>query len=102
MSYLTQMAGLARHSARTIGNLWTDLTRATLYVLLPLALLLALALVSQGVIQNFSAYKDVTTVEQLTYQQPKTDAAGNPVKDAAGNPVLETLSTRTQTLPMGP
>ena len=124
MSYLTQMAGLAvqnflsaasgivvaialmrglaRHSSRTIGNFWVDLTRATLYVLLPLALLLALALVSQGVIQNFSAYKDVSTVEALTYQQPKTDAAGNPVKDAAGNPVQETVTTRTQTLPMGP
>ncbi|MFZ1904720.1 MAG: potassium-transporting ATPase subunit KdpA [Steroidobacteraceae bacterium] len=124
MSYLTQMAGLAvqnflsaasgivvaialvrglaRHSARTIGNVWVDLTRATLYVLLPLALLLALALVSQGVIQNFSAYKDVRTVEALTYQQPKTDAAGNPVKDAAGNPAQETVTTRTQTLPMGP
>ncbi len=124
MSYLTQMAGLAvqnflsaasgivvaialvrglaRHSARTIGNVWVDLTRATLYVLLPLALLLALALVSQGVIQNFSAYKDVSTVEALTYQQPKTDAAGNPVKDAAGNPAQETVTSRTQTLPMGP
>jgi potassium-transporting ATPase potassium-binding subunit len=116
MSYLTQMSGLAvqnflsaasgivvaialvrglaRHSARTIGNVWVDLTRATLYVLLPLALLLALALVSQGVIQNFSAYKDVSTVEALTYQQPKADAAGNPVQ--------ETVTTRTQTLPMGP
>jgi potassium-transporting ATPase potassium-binding subunit len=124
MSYLTQMAGLAvqnflsaasgivvsivlvrglaRHSAATIGNLWVDLTRATLYVLLPLALLLALALVSQGVIQNFRAYQDVTTLETLTWQQPKTDAAGNPVKDAAGNPVQESQSTRTQTLPMGP
>jgi K+-transporting ATPase ATPase A chain len=124
MSYLTQMSGLAvqnflsaasgivvaialvrglaRHSARTIGNVWVDLTRATLYVLLPLALLLALALVSQGVIQNFSAYKDVSTVEALTYLQPKIDAAGNPVKDAAGNPVPETVTTRTQTLPMGP
>jgi K+-transporting ATPase ATPase A chain len=124
MSYLTQMAGLAvqnflsaasgivvavalirglaRHTTRTIGNVWTDLTRATLYVLLPLAVVLALALVSQGVIQNFSRYKDVTTVEPLTYQQPKTDAAGNPVKDAAGNPVQETVTTHTQTLPMGP
>ena len=124
MSYLTQMAGLAvqnflsaasgmvvaivlvrglaRHSARTIGNVWADLTRATLYVLLPLALVLALALASQGVIQNFSAYRDVTTVEPLTYQQPKTDAAGNPVKDAAGNPVPESLTTHSQTLPMGP
>ncbi|HEV3286387.1 MAG TPA: potassium-transporting ATPase subunit KdpA, partial [Steroidobacteraceae bacterium] len=124
MSYLTQMAGLAvqnflsaasgivvsitlvrglaRHSARTIGNLWVDLTRATLCVLLPLALLLALVLVSQGVIQNFSAYHDVSTLETLTWQQPKTDAAGNALKDAAGNPVQETHSTRTQTLPMGP
>jgi K+-transporting ATPase ATPase A chain len=124
MSYLTQMAGLAvqnflsaasgivvaialirglaRHTMQTIGNVWTDLVRSTLYVLLPLATVLALALVSQGVIQNFSAFRDVTTVETLTYQQPKTDAAGNPVKDAAGNPVQETVTTHTQTLPMGP
>jgi K+-transporting ATPase ATPase A chain len=81
---------------------WADLTRSTLYVLLPLAVVVALALASQGVIQNFSPYKDVTTLEPLTWQQPKTDAAGNPVKDAAGNPVQETLSTHTQTLPMGP
>jgi len=124
MSYLTQMAGLAvqnflsaatgivvaivlirglaRHSVQTIGNVWADLTRATLYVLLPLAVVLALALASQGVIQNFSPYKDVTTLEPLTWQQPKTDAAGNPVKDAAGNPVQESVTTKTQTLPMGP
>ena len=124
MSYLTQMAGLAvqnflsaatgivvaialirglaRHSARTIGNVWTDLTRSTLYVLLPLALILALLLVSQGVIQNFSAYRDVRTVETLSYQQPKTDAAGNPVKDPTGTPLQDTVTTRVQTLPMGP
>jgi potassium-transporting ATPase potassium-binding subunit len=124
MSYLTQMAGLAvqnflsaatgiavgfalirglaRHSSSTIGNLWVDLTRSTLYVLLPLAALLALVLASQGVVQNFSAYKDVTTVEALTYQQPKVDAQGNPVKDAKGDPVLESVTTHTQTLPMGP
>src|SRR6202044_2186133 len=63
---------------------------------------IALALASQGVLQNFSAYKDVTTVEALTYQQPKVDAQGNPVKDKAGNPVQETITTHTQTLPMGP
>jgi len=124
MSYLTQMAALAvqnflsaatgivvaivlirafaRHSATTIGNFWTDMTRATLYVLLPISTLLALFFVSQGVVQNFSAYTDVTTVEALTYQQPKTDGQGDPVKDATGNPVLETLTTHTQTLPMGP
>ncbi len=94
--------GLARHSVRAIGNFWVDVTRSTLYILLPLSIVLALGLVSQGVVQSFSAYKDVTTVETLAYQQPKVDAAGNPVKDAAGNPVLENLTTRTQTLPMGP
>ena len=124
MGYLTQMAGLAvqnflsaatgiavaialirgfaRHGAKTIGNFWVDLTRSSLYVLLPLSVLLALALASQGVIQNLEGYKDATTVEKLTYQNPKVDAAGNPIKDAAGNPVTETATTQTQTLPMGP
>jgi K+-transporting ATPase ATPase A chain len=124
MSYLTQMAGLAvqnflsaasgivvavvlirglaRHSTKAIGNFWADLTRCTLYVLVPIAVVLAVALASQGVVQNFSAYKDVTTLEPVTYQQPKVDAAGEPLKDASGNPVLETLTTQQQTLPMGP
>ena len=70
--------------------------------MLPFAAVLALVLASQGVIQNFDGYKDATTVEKLTYQNPKTDAAGNPIKDAAGNPVTETATTQTQTLPMGP
>jgi K+-transporting ATPase ATPase A chain len=124
MSYLTQMAGLAvqnflsaatgivvavalirglaRHSASSIGNFWADITRSTFYVLLPIAFVLALVLVSQGVIQNFSPYKDVRMLQPVTYAQQKTDAAGNPVKDAAGNPVVQNLTTRTQTLPMGP
>jgi K+-transporting ATPase ATPase A chain len=94
--------GLARHSARTIGNLWVDLTRSVLYVLLPLAALLAIALMSQGVIQNFSAYRDATLLEPESFQQPLTDAAGNPRLDAAGQPLLEQATTRTQILPMGP
>jgi K+-transporting ATPase ATPase A chain len=124
ISYLTQMAGLAvqnflsaasgivvaialirgfvRHSASTLGNVWADLTRSTLYILLPMATLVALLLAGQGVVQNFSTYKDVTTVETLTFQNPKSDADGNPIKDAAGNPVTETAITRKQTLPMGP
>ncbi len=124
MGYLAQMAGLAvqnflsaatgivvaialvrgfaRHTVRTIGNFWVDITRSTLYVLLPLACVLALVLVSQGVIQNFDGYKDATTVEKVTYQNPKTDADGNPLKDAAGNAVTETATTQTQSLPMGP
>jgi K+-transporting ATPase ATPase A chain len=89
MSYLSQMAGLAWHNfisaaagigvaialargltrrqapdaPRTLGNFWADLIRATVYLLLPLSLIFALLLVSQGVIQNLSAYREVTTVE---------------------------------------
>ncbi len=124
MSYLTQMLGLAvqnffsaatgivvvialirgfaRHTAKTIGNAWVDLTRITLYVLLPISLIYAMFLVGQGVIQNFDAYKDVTTVEMTKYDTPKLDAAGQPIKDAKGNPVNETVSQPTQTLAMGP
>jgi len=124
MSYLTQMLGLAvqnffsaatglavviamirgfaRHSAQTIGNFWVDFTRGTLYILLPLALLIAVFFMGQGVIQNFDAYKTVTLTEPLTYTQPKVDAAGAPVLDAAGVAVQETLTTTSQTLPMGP
>jgi potassium-transporting ATPase potassium-binding subunit len=124
MSYLSQMVGLAvqnflsastgivvaialirgfaRHGAQAIGNYWVDMTRTILYVLLPLATLIAVLLVSQGVLQNLSPYKDVTTIETLQYEQPKLDAAGNPLKDAKGDPVMENVTTRTQTLPMGP
>ena len=88
MSYLTQMLaltvqnfvsaatgiavlfalvrGLARHCSTTVGNFWADMVRCTLYVLLPLSLVLALALVSQGVIQNFSAYQEVQTLAGQT------------------------------------
>ncbi|HJV97445.1 MAG TPA: potassium-transporting ATPase subunit KdpA, partial [Albitalea sp.] len=84
MSYLTQMLGLAvqnffsaatgivvvialirgfaRHSATSIGNAWVDLTRVTLWILLPISFVYALFLVQQGVVQNFDAYKDVTTL----------------------------------------
>ena len=95
MSYLTQMAGLAthnffsaaagmavavalirgfaRHTSEKIGNFWVDMTRATVYVLLPMSLVIALMLVSQGAIQNFSAYTKVATVEggtQIIAQGP--------------------------------
>ena len=124
MSYLTQMFGLAvqnflsaaagmavlvalirgfaRHTMETIGNFWVDMIRSTLYILLPLSIVLALVLVSQGVVQNFSAYQTVPTVEATIYDNPKIDSAGNAVKDAAGNPVTEKATTKEQTLPMGP
>ncbi len=124
MSYLVQMAGLAvqnflsaaagmavlvalirgfaRHTVETIGNFWVDVTRSIIYILLPIATVLALVLVSQGVIQNLSAYQTVTTMETITYDNPKMDAAGNPVKDAAGNPVTEKATTKEQSVALGP
>jgi K+-transporting ATPase ATPase A chain len=94
--------GFARRSAQGIGNFWVDLTRSTLYVLLPLSLLLATVFMAQGVIQNFAAYQDVHTIERLSYDNPELDADGQPRKDAAGNPITTRATTETQTLPMGP
>ena len=94
--------GFRARSAKSIGNFWVDITRSTLYVLLPLSLLFAVFLVGQGAIQNFSAYKDVTLLDQVSYTQPKTGADGQPVKDAKGEPVTETLVAKTQTIAMGP
>jgi len=124
MSYLTQMLalavqnflsaatgisvafalirGFARRSAQGIGNFWVDLTRSTLYILLPLSFCLGVFFVSQGVIQNFDSYKTATTLESLTYENPKLDASGQPLKDDKGGPVTETLTTHTQTIAMGP
>lgn len=67
--------GLARRSARTVGNFWVDLTRSTLYILLPLSLLLSVALVSQGVVQNLNAY------EAAEFLQPATDTDGESVTE---------------------
>ena len=94
--------GFSRHTAKTVGNAWVDLTRITLYVLLPISLVYSVFLVSQGAIQNFDAYKDVTTLQLTKYDSPKLDAAGQTVKDANGNAVMESVTTPTQTLPMGP
>jgi potassium-transporting ATPase potassium-binding subunit len=124
MSYLTQMLGLGVQNflsaatgiavlvalvrgftlkqAQLIGNFWVDLTRGTLYVLLPLSLMLALALVGQGVVQSFSAYQTATLLNPITVTQPVTDAAGNAVKDADGNPETKPLEVTTQTIPLGP
>ncbi len=64
MAILAAVArGFARHTARSVGNFWVDLVRTTLYILLPLSILAALVLVSQGVIQNFSPYQTITTLD---------------------------------------
>lgn len=116
MSYLTQMLGLAvqnflsaatgiavlvavvrgfsRRSASGLGSFWVDLTRSTLYVLLPLSLLMSLLLVSQGVVQNFRPYVDVPVLQASSYSTTAQDAAGHDVS-------MQTAVT-TQTLPMGP
>jgi K+-transporting ATPase ATPase A chain len=94
--------GLASRTAETIGNFWADMTRSVLYILLPIAFIAALALVSQGVIQNFSPYKSVPLMQAASYEKPKLGADGNPLKDASGKPVTETVVVKEQTLPMGP
>jgi K+-transporting ATPase ATPase A chain len=82
--------GLARHSAATIGNFWADLTRSTLYILLPLALVLAVALVSQGVVQSFRAPHAIALV------QPTVDSAHQPVveQDIVVGPVASQISIK--------
>jgi K+-transporting ATPase ATPase A chain len=124
MSYFTQMVGLAvqnftsaatgiavfaalarafaRRSTGTIGNFWTDLTRSTLYILLPLSIVFALVLVSQGVVQSFGPYVKAQTVEKVEYEEARQDAEGKPVNDAQGKPVMDRKSTQEQTIPLGP
>jgi K+-transporting ATPase ATPase A chain len=124
MSYLTQMLGLSvqnfvsaatgmaalvaftrgfiRRNADTIGNFWVDLTRSTLYILLPLSFVLALLLVGQGVVQNFSPYQTVPLAETISYEQAKLGADGVALKDADGKPVMEKIELKEQTLALGP
>jgi K+-transporting ATPase ATPase A chain len=124
MSYLTQMLaltvqnflsaatgivvvfalirGFASKLSGTVGNFWVDLTRVTLWLLLPISLLLAVFFAGQGVIQNFDAYKDASTLEATAYQVPKLGADGQPLKDVQGQVLTEAVSTQTQTLAMGP
>src|SRR5208283_3973238 len=95
--------GIARHSVATIGNFWADVVRNTYYLLVPVCLLYALFLVSQGVIQNFKPYTVAKTYEAYTIQVPKVDAAGKPVMAADGKtPVLVDQSVDTQTIVQGP
>jgi K+-transporting ATPase ATPase A chain len=94
--------GVARHTAKTIGNFWVDLVRIHLYVLLPICLLYAIFLVSQGMIQNFKPYETAKLIEPMTVEVPKTDAQGQPVKDAKGDAVVEKQVVETQTIAQGP
>jgi K+-transporting ATPase ATPase A chain len=124
MSYLSQMLGLtvqnfvsaatgmavlialirgfARKNAQGVGNFWVDLTRSTLYILLPLALVLALAQVSQGVVQTFSPYHTVPLLQPVEYDSAKLDAQGQPEKDAQGNTLTEKGVQKEQVIAVGP
>jgi K+-transporting ATPase ATPase A chain len=92
--------GIARHSARTLGNFWVDLVRTTYYLLLPICVVFSLFLVSQGIIQNFKPYTKAKLTEPFTVQVQQKDDKGQPVTtnvvvmvqapklDVAGQPVL--------------
>jgi potassium-transporting ATPase potassium-binding subunit len=119
MSYLTQMLGLGvqnflsaasgmavlvavirgfvRKQSSEIGNFYVDFTRSILYVLLPLSLVLAIVLVSQGVVQSFSAYQSIDLVEPMAIETPLKDPA-----DSAGKPVFESPEVTQQSIPLGP
>jgi potassium-transporting ATPase potassium-binding subunit len=120
MSYFTQMAGLAYHNfvsaavgialaiafirgiarrqMQTIGNFWVDLVRGSLWVLLPFCVVGALALVSQGVVQNLRPYDTAKLIEPMQVQ--KTGPDGKPMVDAQGKPVMDTVTE--QTIAQGP
>jgi K+-transporting ATPase ATPase A chain len=124
MSYLTQMLalgvqnfvsaasgmatlvalirGFARRSVDTIGNFWVDLTRTTLYILLPLSFVLALVLVSQGVVQTFRPSVTATVVQPSQYDEPVTDKDGKPVLDEKGQPTTKTSTLTEQVIALGP
>ena len=124
LSYLTQMLGLtvqnflsaatgmavlvalvrgfSSRNAETIGNFWVDMTRSTLYILLPLALIFSIVLVGQGVVQTCSPYKEVPLMEAISYSQDKLDTDGNKVLDAEGKPLTEIVEVKNQTLALGP
>jgi K+-transporting ATPase ATPase A chain len=120
MSYFTQMAGLAYHNfisaatgialaiafvrgiarrqMQTIGNFWVDLVRCSLWVLLPVCVVGALVLVSQGVVQNLKPYDTAKLVEPM--QVHKLGPDGKPVVDSQGKPVMDTVTE--QTIAQGP
>ncbi|ULA69226.1 MAG: hypothetical protein LZF62_410182 [Nitrospira sp.] len=94
--------GLTARTAATIGNFWVDLTRSTLYILLPLSVVLALVLVSQGTVQTFGSYHQTALLQPVTYDKPVVDAAGQPVLDEKGVAKTESTTGTEQLLAVGP
>ncbi|MDP3696110.1 MAG: potassium-transporting ATPase subunit KdpA, partial [Desulfocapsaceae bacterium] len=94
--------GFARRKTSLLGNFWVDMSRGTLYILLPMALVAALVLVSQGVIQNFSSYQTAPLVQATSYDKPQLDEAGKLHLDAADKPITDKVIVSEVTIPMGP
>jgi K+-transporting ATPase ATPase A chain len=124
MSYLSQMVGLAIHNftsaavgitlaaalvrgvarqtAKTLGNFWVDLVRVTYYLLLPICLVFAVVLVSQGMIQNFKPYTKAKVVEPYKISVEKKNDKGETINGADGKPVMEEQTVDEQVIAQGP
>jgi K+-transporting ATPase ATPase A chain len=94
--------GIARHSAQTLGNFWVDLVRVTYYLLLPVCLVFAVFLVSQGMIDNFKPYTKAALVEPMKIQVEKKNDKGETIKDADGKAVMEEQTVTEQNIVQGP
>ena len=94
--------GIARSSTRTLGNFWVDLVRTTYYLLLPLCVVFALFLVSQGMIQNFKPYTKAQLLEPLKLHVEKKNDKGETIKGRDGRPVIEEQTVTEQVIPQGP
>ena len=93
---------IARHSANTLGNFWVDLVRVTYYLLLPICLVFAVFLVSQGMIQNFNPYTKARLVEPMKVQVEKKNDKGETIKGADDKPVMEEQTVTDQNIVQGP
>jgi len=94
--------GIARHTTKALGNFWVDVTRITYYLLLPVCVVFAVVLISQGMIQNFKPYDTAALSDPFTTQVPKVDDKGNPVLDAKGAAVMVDQKVESQNIVQGP
>src|SRR6184192_4326495 len=93
---------IARHSANTLGNFWVDLVRLTYYLLLPICLVFAIFLVSQGMIQNFKPYTKAKLLEPMKITVEKKNDRGETIKGPDGKAVMEEQIIEEQTIVQGP
>jgi K+-transporting ATPase ATPase A chain len=99
---VAMIRGFARRQSNSIGNFWFDITRSTLYILLPMSIALALVLVSQGVVQSFSPYAKAALLQPTSFQEPVLGDDGAPVLDAQGQPTTKTSPVTEQAIAVGP